>query len=114
VRAQEQLVKRASAAKRGYGRKWASARIHYLAKHPTCVMFGKDVACTATATVVDHIIDHKRNWSKFWNMRNWQPMCEHCHNVKTAKAMHPVRETMFNEDGTPTDPCHHWNEEKTQ
>jgi 5-methylcytosine-specific restriction protein A len=101
---------RNSAAKRGYGRKWREARAFYLAKHATCVGMGKDAACTGTATCIDHIKDHHGNASLFWNRRNWQPMCAHCHSTKTAKTMiRPTRDALFDASGMPTDKDHHWN-----
>lgn len=35
------------------------------------------------ATVVDHIIPHRGDQKLFWDRGNWQPLCEHHHNVKT-------------------------------
>jgi len=101
--------KRKSAARRGYGSKWKIAREIYLANHPSCINAGKP-GCTNDATCIDHVVDHKGNASRFWNRNNWQPMCHHCHSVKTAKAMtRPVREPAFDVGGMPTDEGHHWN-----
>ena len=86
----EKLVKanmdksRGSAAKRGYGSKWQKARKTFLAKHPLCeecLKKGK----TAPATVVDHIIPHRGNMKLFWDVNNWQALCKHHHDAKTAK-----------------------------
>ncbi|ALN73584.1 HNH endonuclease signature motif containing protein [Aureimonas sp. AU20] len=74
---------RPSAAARGYDGKWRMARLAYLAIHRTCRM------CDEPATVVDHIIPHRGDFSKgglFWNRRNWQPLCAHCHNSKKQAA----------------------------
>lgn len=35
------------------------------------------------ATVVDHIKPHRGDQKLFWDRGNWQPLCEHHHNVKT-------------------------------
>ena len=35
------------------------------------------------ATVVDHIKPHRGDKKLFWDRGNWQPLCEHHHNVKT-------------------------------
>ena len=35
------------------------------------------------ATVVDHIKPHRGEQKLFWDRSNWQPLCEHHHNVKT-------------------------------
>jgi 5-methylcytosine-specific restriction endonuclease McrA len=101
--------KRLSASKRGYGIKWRAARESYLAKHPSCINVGQP-GCTNDATCIDHIKDHRGSASLFWNRKNWQPMCHHCHSVKTATEMlRPVREPAFDASGRPTDPNHHWN-----
>lgn len=34
-------------------------------------------------TVVDHIVPHRGDQKLFWDRGNWQPLCEHHHNVKT-------------------------------
>src|SRR5262245_5695687 len=92
---------RKSAAKRGYSRKWRDARLPYLAKHPSCVNIGKS-NCLGTATVIDHIKDHKGSYGAFWDRNNWQPMCKHCHDVKTARAMVRQFTFKFDEHGEPT------------
>ncbi len=35
------------------------------------------------STVVDHIKPHRGDKKLFWDRGNWQPLCEHHHNVKT-------------------------------
>ena len=75
---------RPSAHRRGYGRKWREARAKFLAEHQWCVMCqraGQEVK----ATVVDHIVPHKGDWKVFWRRSNWQALCEHHHNSKTAR-----------------------------
>ncbi len=37
------------------------------------------------ADVVDHIIPHKGDQSLFWDSSNWQPLCKHHHDQKTAR-----------------------------
>lgn len=39
--------------------------------------------CYGMATVVDHIVPHRGDQKLFWDRSNWQPLCEHHHNVKT-------------------------------
>lgn len=78
--------RRESAAKRGYGSKWAKARLAFLAEHPTC----ECERCKASgqplpADVVDHIIPHRGNQKLFWDTKNWQAMNHVCHNRKTAR-----------------------------
>ena len=102
---------RKSAAKRGYGRKWRAARLSYLAKHPSCVNIGKR-GCLGSATCVDHIKDHRGNAAVFWNRNNWQPMCAHCHNAKTAKTQLRIPLGLrYDVSGEPLDENHHWRAE---
>lgn len=73
---------RESAGKRGYGSKWQKARVRYLHSHPLCVACQKEGRLTK-ATVVDHIVPHRRDQKLFWNSENWQPLCKPCHDKKT-------------------------------
>jgi 5-methylcytosine-specific restriction enzyme A len=75
---------RPSAARRGYGSRWRSARTVYLARHPLCA------ACQALgrvvgATVVDHVVPPRGDAVLFWDERNWQNRCKRCHDAKTAR-----------------------------
>lgn len=75
---------RESAAKRGYGRRWAKAREVFLGQNPWC----RECAANgrmALATVVDHIIPHRGDMTLFWDVENWQSLCESCHNAKTRR-----------------------------
>lgn len=76
---------RKSAAKRGYDHRWRKARIRFLFKHPLCKHCFEQQNKLITATVVDHIIPHRGDMVLFWDEKNWQPLCETCHNIKTAK-----------------------------
>lgn len=75
--------KRGSAAKRGYDARWRKARKRYLARYPICVEC-KKIGMLGVATVVDHILPHKGDPILFWDQTNWQSLCEHHHNKKTA------------------------------
>lgn len=68
--------RRPPSRERGYNHEWRKARLEYLTTHPDCAMPG----CDAKATTVDHIIPHRGDRALFWNRRNWQPLCTHCHN----------------------------------
>jgi 5-methylcytosine-specific restriction protein A len=76
--------RRGSAAQRGYGRDWQRYRVSFLAEHPWCVECLKQGIHTV-ATIVDHVKPHKGDMVLFWDVNNHQSLCEHCHNVKTAK-----------------------------
>lgn len=80
----QQDEQRGSAASRGYDSRWQKARLAYLREHPLCVQCHKEGRVVA-ASVVDHIIPHKGDKQLFWSKNNWQALCKHCHDVKTAK-----------------------------
>lgn len=50
--------------------------------NPFCVKCYEEGHITM-ATVVDHIVPHRGDQKLFWDRGNWQPLCEHHHNVKT-------------------------------
>ena len=75
---------RPSASRRGYGAIWQRARAGFLKDHPLCKSC-QSRQKTIPATVVDHIIPHKGDTSLFWDRANWQPLCERCHNRKSAR-----------------------------
>jgi 5-methylcytosine-specific restriction enzyme A len=74
---------RASAAERGYDRRWRKARLSFLADHPCCVTC-VERGLVAEATVVDHVIPHRGDAQLFDDQSNWQALCTECHNRKTA------------------------------
>ena len=51
-------------------------------ENPFCVKCYEEGHITM-ATVVDHIKPHRGDKKLFWDRGNWQPLCEHHHNVKT-------------------------------
>lgn len=75
---------RGTAAQRGYGSRWRKARKRFLSLNPLCVHC-KAEGVIVPATVVDHIVPHKGDKELFWDESNWQALCEHHHNAKTAK-----------------------------
>lgn len=66
-------------AERGYGARWQRLRLHYLNKHPLCVMCRREGEPRG-ATVVDHIIPHKGDPDLMWNEDNWQSLCAPHHS----------------------------------
>ena len=74
---------RPNAYRRGYNSAWQKASKAYLIKHPYCAECLKSDIHTP-ATVVDHIKPHKGNKDLFWDSSNWQALCKHCHDRKTA------------------------------
>ena len=75
---------RPSAARRGYGARWRRARAAYLARHPLCVPC-EGAGRLEAATVVDHVVPHRRDEMLFWDEANWQGLCKRCHDAKTAR-----------------------------
>ena len=62
------------------GRFIGQYRVNYF--NPFCVKCYEEGHITM-ATVVDHIVPHRGDQKLFWDRGNWQPLCEHHHNVKT-------------------------------
>ena len=58
----------------------------FLQAHPLCAECLRNGRYTA-ATVVDHIIPHRGDMSLFWDERNWQSLCERCHDEKTGSGL---------------------------
>ena len=75
---------RGSSTERGYGSRWQRRRAAFLKKNPLCIECKRD-GRTEAATRVDHIDPHKGDPVKFWDEDNWQPMCQHHHDSKTAR-----------------------------
>lgn len=75
---------RGNSYQRGYNSQWRQAREYFLSQNPLCVMCQQKGRITP-ANVVDHIQPHKGNQDLFWDEANWQPLCQSCHNSKTAK-----------------------------
>lgn len=70
---------RGSSNESGYNSRWQRYRKWFLARNPLCAV------CGELATVVDHIVPHKGDKALFWDKNNHQPLCERCHNIKTAR-----------------------------
>ena len=91
-----------------YDYKWQKIRKQYLEAHPLCVMCYRE-GRTTVATVVDHIIPHKGNEALFYDEGNYQSLCQHCHDSHKKYFEMTGRVRGCNDDGTPTDPNHPWN-----
>lgn len=75
---------RGSASSRGYDARWRKARLHFLKRHPLCVMC-EEKGVVEPAIVVDHIVPHRRDKELFWDAgSNWQALCVSCHSRKTV------------------------------
>lgn len=68
-----------NARKSGYDKDWDKYRFRFLHHNPQCY------ACSAKATVVDHIVAHKGDPVLFKKLDNHLPLCSPCHNHITAR-----------------------------
>lgn len=99
---------RPTAAQRGYGSKWRTARATYLASHPLCKDHEQRGHIVA-ATIVDHIVPHRGDLALFWSRSNWQPLCKPCHDSHKQRLESGTPTPGCNTQGLPTDPAHHWH-----
>lgn len=94
---------RGRTAERGYGGRWQRERLAFLAGHPLCTMCQQQGIVTA-ASVVDHIIPHKGDYTLMWSHSNWQPLCKP-HHDRTKQSMDkggiPKPLTTIGSDGWP-------------
>ena len=71
-------MRRPTAHKRGYDKRWLSGRTGFLEEHPYCLGCSA-IGVQRAATVVDHIIPHEGNKERFWDTE-FQPLCDWHHN----------------------------------
>lgn len=96
-----------SSTERGYGGRWRRLRLRKLAMDPLCRMCA-EMGRTTVANVVDHIVAHKGDHTRLYDLDNLQSLCETCHNaVKQAEERGGVIRGAGT-DGVPIDPGHHW------
>lgn len=57
---------------------WTEYRAQFLQHNPKCY------ACADRSTVVDHIVAHKEDKKKFWDVSNFIPLCKRCHDFVTG------------------------------
>lgn len=91
-----------------YGYRWQKARAAFLKKHPICAEHARQ-GQTVIATVVDHIVPHRRDMKLFWDSSNWQSLCKPCHDIHKQRLEKSGRVAGCDDQGNPIDPNHHWN-----
>ena len=70
-----------------YDGRWRKVRVGFLRSHPMCVVCFKE-GKMVLANEVDHIIPHKGDRDKFWDISgNLQSLCKPCHSRKTMKEL---------------------------
>ena len=75
---------RPGARKRGYDRRWERASSDFKWRNPLCI------GCQANgverkADLVDHVRPHRGDQTLFWDISNWQPVCDWHHRVVKAE-----------------------------
>ncbi|WP_422028457.1 HNH endonuclease signature motif containing protein [Pyruvatibacter mobilis] len=75
---------RPSAAQRGYDWRWQKYVTAFRARHPLCRRHMDLFDRPVPVAHVDHIERVTgRDDPRFWQPENHQPLCRHCHHVKT-------------------------------
>ena len=62
---------------------WSALKSNVLAKNVLCIKC-EAAGITSLATVVDHAVPHRGNWSLFKDASNLRALCMSCHSLKTA------------------------------
>jgi len=99
----------AEAYRRWYSRKaWKVARQAQLARQPLCERCQQTGRITA-ATVVNHRIPHKGDWSLFIDPDNHESLCAPHHDALVQREEARGHVIGCDADGLPIDPSHPWN-----
>ena len=72
-------MKRPSAAKRGYGRRWRKLRARHIASEPLCRECRR-LGRVRAGEVVDHIRPHDGREALLYDEKNLQTLCKTCHD----------------------------------
>ena len=75
-----------------YDYRWRQARLRFLRRHPLCEHCKYEEKLTE-ATEVDHIIPHRGDMKRFWDMTNWMALCKPCHSKKTYEENRNAKQT---------------------
>jgi 5-methylcytosine-specific restriction protein A len=65
---------------------WQAIRLMVLNAEPLCRL------CSQAAMAVDHIIERRERPDLQLDISNLRPLCERCHNIKTAKKQWELRQ----------------------
>lgn len=61
------------------------------------------------STVVDHKVRHEGDHKLFWDPKNHQALCKHCHDSHKKRLEISGRVAGCDLAGIPIDPNHHWS-----
>lgn len=75
---QEVDARRLTSRQRGYDWRWEKARRVFLKLNPLC-LHCRENGFVVSATVVDHVEPHRGDPGLFWDIENWQALCNRCH-----------------------------------
>ena len=64
-----------------YSRRYRGAAAKFKQDHPFCVECYKQ-GIVKPGTILDHIIPHEGDEQLFWDVNNWQHLCNDCHEEK--------------------------------
>jgi 5-methylcytosine-specific restriction endonuclease McrA len=84
--------------------RWQRRRTLQLKHHPLC-KFCLNRGVVTRATVADHVIPHKGNWTLF-SLGDLQSLCSSCHSNQKQAIEHRGYTDEVDADGWPTDPKH--------
>jgi 5-methylcytosine-specific restriction endonuclease McrA len=84
--------------------RWQRLRRLQLREHPLC-KFCLEVGRVAPATVVDHIVPHRGDWTAFCTGK-LQSLCERCHKATKRQIELRGYRSDVGLDGWPLDPNH--------
>ena len=82
MREREDVVRRGTAAQRGYDARWRRVRAWYLKRHPLCLDCQGE-GRVAPATEVHHIVALRDGGTH--EETNLTALCKSCHSRRTAK-----------------------------
>jgi 5-methylcytosine-specific restriction protein A len=77
------VVERRSRKTQLYGPAWRRESKQFLEQNRWCIEH-LAIGEVVPATVTDHRVPHRGNEKRFWDKKNWQPLCKQHHDRKTA------------------------------
>lgn len=88
--------------------KWKALRIAQLRKAPLCA-FCLSQGVITQANIVDHIMPHKGKRELFYDDKNLQSLCKHCHDSHKQRFEKSNKVIGCDINGIPIDNASHWH-----